>query len=134
MSNDRSNLTVFWKDPRGCSGEDLLARDLADRRDSGVLDLALDRDRVEALADGLGPADPMQGVALPELFLDHVGCSQHTITLLPQHERECEVIELCDDLGSDVVGLEPFVERPPECRAVARKQDGNTVERVRKSV
>src|SRR5689334_15922776 len=56
------------------SGEDLLARDLADRGDGGVLDLALHRDRKEPLSDVLRAADQMQRIALPELLLDHVRC------------------------------------------------------------
>src|SRR5689334_22323147 len=108
------------------SGEDLLARDLADRGDGGVLDLALHRDRKEPLSDVLRAADQMQRIALPELLLDHVRCRQHAEHLLAEHGGEREVVELSDDLWANVMGPEPFVERAPKRRVAAREQDGNS--------
>src|ERR1043165_9990678 len=111
------------------SRKDLLSGNLADRSDCRMLDLALDGDCEEPLANVLGASDELKGVALPELLRDHIGRGQHTEPLLPENRGQRQVIELTNDFGPDVVCLKPLVERAPKRRIAAGKQYRNAIER-----
>jgi hypothetical protein len=89
------------------SGEDVLAGYFADRHDRRMPELPLDRDRVKGLPQLGQPAHEMNLVAPPDLLLDHLGRDESSQLRLAQNGRERGVVELGDDLGAQVTGVEP---------------------------
>src|SRR5690606_28418350 len=71
---------------------------LGDRDHARVLEPTLDRDRIEALRDPLGPADHLHVVLALDLGLDHRGPGEHPDARLAEHLEQRAVVELPDDL------------------------------------
>src|SRR3569623_119653 len=118
---DNSVIEATYVGKTVTSCKDLLSRDLADRRDGRVLDLALDGDREEPLPDVLRAPHELEPIPLAELLRHHVGRREHTEPLLAQDRRQRDVIELRDHLRPNSTRLKPFVERAPERRVAARQ-------------
>ena len=94
----------------------MLAGHFADRHDGGVSDLALDGDGVEALPQVIEAPDAPNAVTATDLFLDDGGHHERPETGLTEHGREGCIVELGDDLGSQVASVEPGVQRAPQRR------------------
>src|SRR5262252_247138 len=103
---------------------------LADRNDRWMADLALDRDSIEALLQGLCTTDELHLVALPYVLLDHAGYCEDAEPRLAKDLRQCRIIQLTDDLGPNVLGREPLLQQPTEHRVIARQEEGSIVERA----
>src|SRR5262245_59159404 len=84
---------------------------LADRHHGGVLEPALDRDRVIALADLVHAADRLDAILLLDLLGDHRRRGEYRHAALAEHLQQRAVVELGDDSRPDSLGIEPLVER-----------------------
>src|SRR5687768_7274234 len=113
--------------------EEVGARRLADRDDRRVLQLALDGDRVEALPHLVGAPDHFHAVLPSDLSLDHGRRREDARARRSHLLQQRGVLDLGDDLRTDVLCRHPLVERPAETRVVGRQEERRSVERLREA-
>src|SRR5438046_7411377 len=113
-------------------GKDVLAGRFADGDDGRVLDLALYRNGVEMLANGLRTAGDAHAIAAKDLAFDHRWRREHAKAVFAELLRQRAVIHLADEARPDVLGVEPVLERAPHRRGRAGEQKRDLVERAGK--
>lgn len=109
------------------------ARGGGDRDDGGMLQPSLDRDRVEALADVGQAAGDDDAVVTPKILLEDRRRRKEAEPRLPEDAQERAVLDLGDDVRTDVVGGQPLIERTAERRSRRRQEERRARERARKA-
>src|SRR5215469_3502224 len=100
---------VNWSCGNGVPREQLLARCVTDRNDRRVLQLSLDRDRIEAVSHVRRAPDPMETL-LPELALKDGGNGKHSPARLSEGSKQRIILKLPCNCGSNAVRIEPQIQ------------------------
>jgi hypothetical protein len=76
-----------------------------------VLQTALDRDRVEALAHGVSPPDYLDAVETGEVLFEDGRDRKDALTRRAEFPEQLGILELADDIRFDIDAVQPLIDR-----------------------
>src|SRR5437867_1018349 len=117
--------------PGGCAlREEFTSCGLANRDGGGMFEPPLHRDGEIASGCARHPTDALHVVEPCEIRLEHEGSGKYADPSSAEVPAEFRVVELTDDVGSDLERVEPLIQRATHACARCWQQDRRALSRL----